>query len=246
MPAPQAMTDVLEHPDEELTADEVDQVFAALWRAGADEGERLPQVLRARIAADAEAHFEANFDEQDDAPATLKMPAAATLSSDSATGFPSFAAWSGWLAAAVAGAIIVAMLVGGPDRNPVPIDSDNPSLALSPEGEYYRFAEGRTAAELGRINLDGQYDDSVAEVVWDDAQQTGYLRVKNLPANDAAAEQYQLWIVDATRPDNNNNRVDGGVFDISDAAIGEDGWATIPIDAKLPVGQAAGFAITLE
>jgi anti-sigma-K factor RskA len=78
------------------------------------------------------------------------------------------------------------------------------------------------------------------DVVWDDATQRGYMRFAGLPANDPGQEQYQLWIFDATRDD--RFPVDGGVFDIP-AAGGE---VVVPITARLPVRQAALFAVTVE
>ena len=77
------------------------------------------------------------------------------------------------------------------------------------------------------------------DVVWSPAQQTGFMRLKNLPANNPAEGQYQLWIVDPTR---DARPVDGGVFDIP-AGSGE---VIVPIDAKLKVDSPQAFAITYE
>ncbi|MEM7200075.1 MAG: anti-sigma factor [Planctomycetota bacterium] len=77
------------------------------------------------------------------------------------------------------------------------------------------------------------------DVVWSDTQQMGVMRLRGLPKNDPEQQQYQLWIFDKTR---DGQLVDGGVFDIAD-----DGTeALIVVDAKLGVGEATGFAITLE
>ena len=66
------------------------------------------------------------------------------------------------------------------------------------------------------------------------------MRFAGLAANDPADSQYQLWIFDAERDE--RHPVDGGVFDIP-----RDGGETIvPIRAKLPVGQPALFAVTVE
>ena len=77
------------------------------------------------------------------------------------------------------------------------------------------------------------------DVVWSAEDQRGYLRFQNLPANDSKVFQYQLWIFDATRDE--RFPIDGGVFDVP--AGGE---VVIPIDAKLPVREAAVFAVTIE
>jgi len=78
------------------------------------------------------------------------------------------------------------------------------------------------------------------DVVWDPAKQTGYMRFVGLPANDASAEQYQLWIFDGTRDD--RYPVDGGVFGIPPGET----EVIVPIRARLPVRQAVLFAVTVE
>jgi len=77
------------------------------------------------------------------------------------------------------------------------------------------------------------------EVQWSDSRQAGIMRLRGLPANDPAAAQYQLWIID---PERSAQPVDGGVFDIPAGAT----EAVIDIDAKLPVDDPTTFAITLE
>ena len=57
--------------------------------------------------------------------------------------------------------------------------------------------------------------------------------------NDSSKNQYQIWIVD---PNMHANPVDGGVFDI----VTTESPTIIPINPKLPIGKAKGFAITLE
>lgn len=80
-------------------------------------------------------------------------------------------------------------------------------------------------------------------VVWDAERQEGYMSFVGLPENDPAKMRYQLWIVDTSRGEPLAvPPVDGGVFDIP-AGGGE---VVVPIQAKLPVGNAAVFAITRE
>jgi anti-sigma-K factor RskA len=78
----------------------------------------------------------------------------------------------------------------------------------------------------------------LGDVVWDEAAQKGFMRFRNMPINDPAVEQYQLWIIDPQRDD---EPIDGGVFDIT-----EEGEVVVEIDAKLRVIQPAAFAITIE
>lgn len=51
-------------------------------------------------------------------------------------------------------------------------------------------------------------------------------------------QQYQLWIVDGNRT---GAPVDGGVFDLASTK-----HAVVPIAAKLPIGEAKAFVITVE
>lgn len=79
------------------------------------------------------------------------------------------------------------------------------------------------------------------DVVWDPETQQGFVRFSGLAPNDPRKQQYQLWIFDASRGD--KYPVDGGVFDIPPNAQGE---VLVPIQARLPVRDAAMFAVTLE
>jgi len=79
------------------------------------------------------------------------------------------------------------------------------------------------------------------DVVWSSDRQEGYMRFVHLEPNDPSESQYQLWIFDPTRASWEEKPVDGGVFDVP-----SDGEVVVPIDAKLPIGAAALFAITLE
>jgi hypothetical protein len=77
------------------------------------------------------------------------------------------------------------------------------------------------------------------DVVWSNAEQRGFMRLRGMPANRKALEQYQLWIVDPSR---DARPIDGGVFDVETS----NGEVVVPIDAKLEVSNPQAFAITLE
>jgi hypothetical protein len=81
------------------------------------------------------------------------------------------------------------------------------------------------------------------EILWSQRLQQGFMRFARLPSNrtgdQVPASQYQLWIVDKTRP----QPVDGGVFDVP-AGLAE---LVVPVFAKLPVRDAPGvFVVTKE
>lgn len=84
----------------------------------------------------------------------------------------------------------------------------------------------------------GGYERVTGDVVWSASRQRGYLRLANMPVNDPARTQYQLWIVDPSR---DTHPVDGGVFN-----VGATGEVVIPIQAKLLIRSPAAFAITAE
>jgi anti-sigma-K factor RskA len=77
------------------------------------------------------------------------------------------------------------------------------------------------------------------DVVWHSGLQRGFMRIAGLLPNDPRQLQYQLWVFDAERGD--TYPVDGGVFDVTST-----GEVVVPINAKLAVGKAKLFAITVE
>jgi anti-sigma-K factor RskA len=78
------------------------------------------------------------------------------------------------------------------------------------------------------------------DVVWSNRAQRGVMRIAGLQPNDRARWQYQLWIFDKTR--DQKYPVDGGVFDVPAGAS----EVLVPIDARVPVGDAVMFAVTVE
>ncbi len=101
-----------------------------------------------------------------------------------------------------------------------------------------QLAVSATAVE---IPFKGMGDPAYARVTgyvrWDDAEQSGVMRLTGLPVNLPDTAQYQLWIVD---PERDENPVDGGVFNVLP------GDNLIPIRATLPVQTPRAFALTLE
>jgi Anti-sigma-K factor rskA len=135
-------------------------------------------------------------------------------------------AWSGWVVAAT---LLIALVVlqrerfgwrlAGRQAGPTIVQSRQQLLADATAKVYRDPAK-------------------TANVVWSREAQEGYLEVAGLKPNDPAKTTYQLWIVDAGRPD--SAPVDGGTFNVTGDS------ATVPIAAKLRVFQAAAFAITEE
>lgn len=118
---------------------------------------------------------------------------------------------------------------GAVSAPPTPVEARAALLASQP------FALRRNWSAAGDPSGRGVTGD----VVWDARTQTGYMRFVGLRRNDAAREQYQLWIFDGRR--DQRYPVDGGVFN----ADGAD-EIVVPIRARLPVGTPLAFAVTLE
>lgn len=138
------------------------------------------------------------------------------------------AGYAGWaLAAALAVTLVVVRTEG-----PVTPDSVMARASLVNEAADVVTLPWAAPTAAG-------YEGVTGDVVWSQSKQQGYLRLANMPVNDPARVQYQLWIVDPDR--DSKHPVDGGVFDVSST-----GEVIIPILAKLPIRSPKAFAITAE
>lgn len=190
--------------------DEFDHAAAVLDRALTGRpAADLPLDLSARLLADAAAFF---------TPANEALPVAEPLPDAEPVRRRRWGSAAGWAVAAGLAGVLAWTWWPRPG-------SAEPTIA---DRRDVLIAQGamRFAGPGGRVD-------------WDTARQEGYLEVRGLPPNDPSQRQYQLWIVDAGRPD--QEPVDGGVFD-----VGPDGTALVPVRAALPVRSAAAFAVTAE
>jgi hypothetical protein len=137
--------------------------------------------------------------------------------------------YTGWVAAAACLAFALGSLLMRP-RLP-----SGPSAAQA-------YAELAAQKETQRLDWSATKDPAATkaggEVLWNPVTQKGFMRFRGLAMNDKQREQYQLWIFDGTKDD--RYPVDGGVFDVG----GED--VIVPITAKIAVGKATLFAVTVE
>lgn len=134
--------------------------------------------------------------------------------------------FGGWL---VAASLLFALWV--PERRTLPTEERQALIASASDLLRLEWTPTEDPAATG----------ASGDVVWSSERQHGYLRFEGLAPNDPRASQYQLWIFDRTRADWEAKPVDGGVFD-----VGSTGEVVVPIDAKLPVGEAVLFAVTIE
>lgn len=150
---------------------------------------------------------------------------------------PKLLAWSGWMAAAAA---LVLWLSASRTTSEPPaaavVTVSSPSVLrdslIAADSSATRLA-WTTNGDRAAIGASG-------DVVWSGRAQRGVMRIAGLQPNDRARWQYQLWIFDTTR--DAKYPVDGGVFDMP-AGQGE---VFVPIDARVPVGDAVMFAVTVE
>jgi len=137
--------------------------------------------------------------------------------------------WLGW---AVAACLLVFFNLPSSDT-PLP----SPELTVAQKLEVLRDAPDTQRLDFAPAS--DPYEKIRGEVVWNDERQEGYMSLANLPVNDPAKNQYQLWIVD---PKRDEIPVDGGVFDIPTGSE----TTVIPIRNALQVSKPTVFVITLE
>jgi len=120
----------------------------------------------------------------------------------------------------------------------------------SPAAMGTSFGQWRAASEreqmlanplhVGHWPWAGEEGVGNGDVVWDNQQQKGFLRLKGFVANDPSRARYQLWIFDAARDD--RYPVDGGMFDVPPGRA----EVLIPVKPSVPVLRPVAFAVTVE
>ena len=229
---------------------------SALEHAARDSGEpnrapamdfEVPAALVRTLEADANRFFGSASGGTDDAKASgvtqLQRPSPGRARAGDARDFapppargrwtssPGVFGWGGW---AVAALLLITIWVGRPGSTPEP--GTPPTVA---EARVALLGLADTVQTPWGDSAWAEFADVQGDVVWNDDLQEGYLRLANMPANDPARAQFQLWIVDPARDE---EPVDGGVFDIPPGAR----EVIVPIRAKLAVRSPAAFAITRE
>jgi anti-sigma-K factor RskA len=164
-------------------------------------------------------------------PAVMALPPAVPIRRSRA---PMIAAW---MAAAACLALAVGAVLWARGRERAPSEAAAPTPAEA-RAELLATA-GDAAALAWQATGDAAGQGASGDVVWSPSRQRGYMRFRGLAPNDPRVSQYQLWIFDQQRDD--RYPVDGGVFDVTSS-----GEVIVPISAKLPVGGAVLFAVTVE
>lgn len=221
---------------------DLELVAASIHLTQPMDTETLPTRVRARILADAEKFFSANH-QVEAKPAQAEFHPAGNVLQFPAGRIRKSFNWqmAGWYAAAAC--LLIAAVSWWPQFNSA--TETKPRIPGAGELRANLIAE---AKDLSRIEwtptaLPGMQGVR-GDVVWSNAEQKGYMRFVGLPANDVKALTYQLWIFDAEQDE--RFPVDGGIFDIAQASATSNGEVIIPINARLKIGKATLFAITLE
>lgn len=188
----------------------------ALGLTGRQPVEPLPADLRSKLETGATEFF---------APPVIPLPEQRTR--------PAGRSW-GWLAAAAC--LALAVWAWWPSQGDLDV-LESPAAMRS---RLLAGADDQITRMPWTATEDAAASEASGDVVWNNAQQEGYMRFQGLPANDTGTYQYQLWIFDAARDD--RYPIDGGVFDIPAGAE----EVIIPIRPGLPIGDAVLFAVTIE
>lgn len=190
--------------------------------------ESMPGTLRAKLIDGSKPYVKPQ------AASVTSLDTARTRAANNGAGrrFP----WSAGLGWAAAAALLLALIIT-PGRERI----EQPATAvasIAEQREDLRQQDGTLVIEWLPPEIE-EFADVRGDVVWNNEQQRGFLRLVNMPVNEPTVAQYQLWIVD---PERDSNPVDGGVFDVVTAGT----EVLIPIDAKLDIITPKAFAITRE
>lgn len=222
---------VADHALVGLSADERDELASLVD----DDVFRAEAPLFDRAAGELAAAAFAAQDEREGMPSMLQSAVVRELGRRTATApiGTRRVAWRERLPWLLAAAAIVLAVAGWARRPEAPPDLSTTRGKLLATAGTVTTAFTRTT-DPASMNATG-------DVVWHAGLQRGFMRIEGLAPNDPKQSQYQLWIFDAERGD--TYPVDGGVFDITTDGHGE---VVVPIAAKLNVGKAKLFAITVE
>ncbi|MEO0574462.1 MAG: anti-sigma factor [Pseudomonadota bacterium] len=240
---PEALTEAsVGDPQQRAMAEELELAAASAMLATLQPvREPLPEAVRERVIKDAGKYVSRSGTTvtsiESRRPVTMVDDATERKQSNWFSGL-------GWAAAA---ALLIAMLTNqsddvtpaaAPDTTPVATAAPLEQPDAGQLRDALRKRSGSMTVQWGASDIEG-YTEVTGDVVWNNDEQRGFLRLANMPVNSPTNSQYQLWIVDPSR---DANPIDGGVFDI----IASSNEVVIPIDAKLDVISPAAFAITRE
>lgn len=211
----------------------VGELTAALLHGQQTPDDVLPPALASRITQTGEALVRARG-----------VPPIPVDRSAPVSPFRRGVAWSGWLAAAA-----LLLVVARRDGRLADRPTDGAQTAMAPTAPVdlgVALRDSLLAADSALVRVawtptsDPTASGVTGEVLWSARAQRGVMRFAGLAPNDQRRSQYQLWIFDKQR--DQRYPVDGGVFDIPAGQT----EVLVPIQARIPVGEAVMFAVTVE
>ena len=191
---------------------------AAAHLAMLEESEKLPELLEQRLKSDARAFF-------------------AGRDSAAQTGPVKRSRWpvAGAAVFLAAAAVLIVWLAQRPAES-----EPQQALAAAEQRSQLVGRAGDLLTLPWQATEDATATGASGDVVWSDAEQTGFMRIRGLAVNDPGIFQYQLWIFDPARDE--RYPVDGGVFDIAPGAD----EVIVAMQPKLAVRGPTLFAVTIE
>lgn len=209
----------------EAAAAELTAAFVAAESSGA---EPLPASLADRVAGAGEAmvRSQPSVAPRSGAVAANSVPAPRS----------NLMTFGGWMLAAAA--LVLWLIPSGQSRRPSEVASASARIAALRDSLLTRDSAVQRLAWTA--TKDTAAVGAAGDVVWSAREQRGVMRFAGLQPNDRAKWQYQLWIFDKTR--DQKYPVDGGVFDMPPGQS----EVLVAIDARVPVGDAVMFAVTVE
>ena len=144
--------------------------------------------------------------------------------------------WGGWF---VAAGLLGLLAIRGSNEAAHEANTDSGASGAGAADPVVAVAALREAP--GVLRAPWVTDGIRGEVVWSDDSNVGFMVIDGLTINDPTVSQYQLWIFRGDDPAAEPHPIDGGLFDVA-----EGGAVVVPIDAKLRVGMAGLFAVTVE
>lgn len=206
--------------------------------------EEMPAHLKSQILANSEKYL-ATWEDNGKVLQFESKPVRTAVESVPTTGFFEKIFKANWLGWAVAGAACVALALNLWLMKPQPTQIVQTPPTVTPtvpptlaQQREQLIASANDAVTRSWSDFDPKNPRGVqGEVVWSNAQQKGFMRLRGLPANDKTKETYQVWIFDEKQ----KNPVSAGIFDVN-----QDGEIIVPMNAALQIQKPTMIGVTAE
>jgi hypothetical protein len=232
----------------DLDEDAFDSTAAAVELAFSLPQEALPQHIRAAISQQCSRHFATRAKQQPaSAVQSFKQSQAQIDTGSDPNGIVAIppkrrsrikkSNETTWLSWGIAGFFLLLALLGWWPRLFSAAVSVEKKAPVQMREEFIESAKDIVIMQW-RAPEGSDESNITGTVAWSSTAQQGYIMLNNLPANNPAEQQYQLWIIDSARSD--QYPVSGAVFNASGDTL------TALIKPILFIDQPKQFTITLE